>query len=157
MPAVERTVEIDVPPAALMKVITDFASYPRFLPELDEALVLLAEPRAWNVRFALRVIRRIEYTLRLVQESDTRLSWSLVEGAFKSNDGSWDMEPIDGGTRTRATYAIDLDIGMFVPGSVLKTLLEHNLPATLAAFKARAESVQTGSLQTGSLQTGSLR
>ena len=33
---------------------------------------------------------------------------------------------------------------MFVPGSVSKTLLAQNLPATLGAFKARAEAVARG-------------
>lgn len=139
MPVAQRSIEIDVPPASLMGVICDFAAYPRFLPDMEEATVLRAEPDRWSVRYALRIIRRVEYTLDHVREGNTRLRWQLVEGAFKSNSGSWELEPLDGGTRTRATYTLDIDLGMFVPGSVLKTLLEHNLPATLAAFKRRAE------------------
>jgi ribosome-associated toxin RatA of RatAB toxin-antitoxin module len=139
MPVAQRVVDIAVPPAALMAVICDFASYPRFLPDMDEATVLRAEPDRWTVQFAVRIIRRVEYTLLLTRVSPLALSWSLVEGAFKANTGGWLLAPLDGGARTRATYTLDLDIGMFVPGSVLKTLLEHNLPATLDAFKARAE------------------
>lgn len=144
MPATQRSIDIDVPPSAVMAVICDFASYPRFLPDTEEATVLRTEPAGrWTVRFAVRIIRRIEYTLLLERHegpgATQRLTWSLVEGAFKANNGGWVLEPLDGGTRTRATYTLDLDIGMFVPGSVLKTLLEHNLPATLEAFKARAE------------------
>jgi ribosome-associated toxin RatA of RatAB toxin-antitoxin module len=140
MPVVQRSIEIDVPPAALMRVICDFAAYPRFLPDMVEATVLRAEPTRWTVKYAVRIIRRVEYTLDHVREGDTRLRWALVEGAFKSNNGGWELEPLDDGTRTRATYTLDIDIGMFVPGSVLKTLLEQNLPATLAGFKARAEA-----------------
>jgi len=123
-----------------MAVITDFAAYPEFLPEMMESTVLSAAPGEWTVRFAVRIIRRIEYTLRLVQESDTRLRWSLVSGMFQANSGGWELSPLDGGARTRAAYELDLDVGMFVPGSVMKTLVEVNLPATLSAFKARAES-----------------
>lgn len=140
MPVARRTIEIDVPPARLMAVITDFARYPSFLPEMEEATVLRQDGDAWDVRFAVRIIRRLEYTLHLVREDDQRLSWTLIEGVFRSNTGGWDLEPLDGGARTRATYTLDLDTGMFVPGSVLRTLLDHNLPATLAAFKARAEA-----------------
>lgn len=140
MPVARRIIEIDVPPAALMRVICDFAAYPRFLPDMEEATVLRAEPARWTVRYCVRIIRRVEYTLDHVLEADTRLRWALVEGAFKSNNGSWDLEPLDSGARTRATYTLDTDLGMFVPGSVLKTLLESNLPATLAAFKQRAEA-----------------
>lgn len=144
MPVAQRSIEIDVPPAALMRVICDFAAYPRFLPDMVDVTVLRAEPTRWTVKYALRIIRRVEYTLDHVREGDTRLRWALVEGAFKSNNGGWELEPLDGGTRTRATYTLDIDIGMFVPGSVLKTLLEQNLPATLAAFKRRAEAQGSG-------------
>lgn len=140
MPAAHRTIDIDVPPARLMAVITDFPAYPAFLPEMVESTVLSSAPGEWTVRFAVRIIRRIEYTLRLVQESDTRLRWTMVSGMFKANNGGWELVPLDDGARTRATYEVDIDLGMFVPGSVLKTLLDVNLPATLAAFKARAES-----------------
>lgn len=140
MPAARQSIEMDVAPAALMAVITDFPAYPRFLPEMLEATVLRREGDVWVVRFAVRVVRRLEYTLRLHKESDTRLRWTLVEGAFKGNDGGWDLTPLGDGSRTRADYFIDLEIGMFVPGSVLKTLIETSLPATLAAFKKEVEA-----------------
>ena len=121
-----------------MSVITDFARYPEFLADMEEAVVVESAPRVWTVRFAVRIIRRIPYTLRLVQESDLSLTWSLVEGMFRANNGRWELAPIPSGTR--ATYTLDLDIGVFVPGSVMKTLLGKNLPGTLEAFKKRAES-----------------
>lgn len=139
MPAAQRTVEVGVSPDTLMAIITDFASYPTFLPEMEEATVLRHEGDTWVVRFAIRIIRRIEYTLELRRVDPLHLTWSLVEGAFRANTGGWALTPLDEGRRTRAEYRIDLDLGMFVPGSVLRTLLEHNLPATLAAFKGRAE------------------
>lgn len=140
MPAAESSVEVNVPPAALMAVITDFARYPEFLPEMVEATVLSHTDRVWTVRFAVRVIRKLEYTLKLVQDTDLSLSWTLVDGVFRSNNGGWTLEALAGGTRTRAAYRIDLDVGMFVPGSVLKTLVGQSLPATLEAFRKRAES-----------------
>ncbi len=145
MPIAQRSIVIDVPPSVLMGVICDFGAYPRFLPDMEDATVLRSEPasspKRWTVRYAIRIIRRVEYTLDHVREGDTRLRWALVEGAFKSNNGSWELEPLDGGARTRATYTLEIDLGMFVPGSVLKTLLEQNLPATLEAFKRRAETL----------------
>ena len=145
MPVARAQVEVDVPPAQLMRVVTDFASYPAFLPAMEEASVLAhvdeGTRASWTVRFAVRVVRRLGYTLRLEREGDLRLRWSLLEGAFKSNEGGWVLEPLDGGARTRATYEVDLDVGMFVPGSVMKSVVEQDLPRTLAAFKARAEGL----------------
>ncbi|MSQ02502.1 MAG: hypothetical protein EXR71_11535 [Myxococcales bacterium] len=140
MPAARRSVEILVPPERLMAVVTDFAAYPRFLSEMEEATILRHDGDVWVARFVIRVVRRIEYTLRLHKKSPTCLRWSLVEGAFKANDGGWDLTASADGKSTRADYFIDLELGMFVPGSVLKTLIETSLPATLAAFKKEAEA-----------------
>jgi ribosome-associated toxin RatA of RatAB toxin-antitoxin module len=140
MPVAQRTVLVKVPPDRFMAVVTDFAAYPRFLPEMEEATVLRHEGDVWVVKFAVRVVRRLEYTLRLERLSPTRLRWSLVEGAFKANNGGWDLAPAAGGAHTQANYEIALEIGMFVPGSVLKTLVESSLPATLEAFRREAEA-----------------
>jgi ribosome-associated toxin RatA of RatAB toxin-antitoxin module len=139
MPAVRRDVLVDVPPAALMAVLCDFAAYSTFLPDMEESTVLRDEGSRWTVRFAVRIIRRIEYTLLLERHGDDRLTWSYVGGAFKANSGGWTLTEEAPG-RTRAVYDLDLDLGMFVPGSVVRTLLDHNLPATLQAFKHRAEA-----------------
>lgn len=141
MPSAKSEFDIRVPPSVLMGVITDFAQYPSFLPDMEEATVLRVDGNVWTVRFAVRIVRRMDYTLELSRTGDTGLAWALVEGAFKLNSGSWELAPIDDGAGTRATYTLELDLGMFVPGSVLKTLLEQNLPATLQAFKVRAEGL----------------
>lgn len=140
MPQVSRTIEVDTPPERLMAVITDFGRYPEFLPEMVRSTVLRRDGAVWTVAFQVRMIRVVEYTLRLEQVDALHLRWQLVEGGFKSNDGGWALEPLDAGTRTRATYTIDLDIGIFVPGSVLRTITESDLPQTLDAFKRRAEA-----------------
>ena len=59
---------------------------------------------------------------------------------FKANNGGWDLTPVADGAQTQAEYDIALEIGMFVPGSVLKTLVESSLPATLEAFRREAEA-----------------
>lgn len=140
MAEARATVEIAASPARLMAVITDFARYPEFLPEMEEAVVLRREGPVHVVHFAIRLVRRIEYTLELRQLDELRLEWNLVDGSFRANDGGWTLEPLDGGARTRAHYRVAIELGMFVPGSVMKTLVEKSLPATLAAFKARAEA-----------------
>ena len=120
-----------------MAVITDFARYPTFLGEMSEATILRRDGKLWVVKFAVSVVRRLEYTLQLEQTSDTTLCWSLVEGAFLANRGSWTLSPTEKGTH--AVYDIELEIGMFVPGSVMKTILQKSLPATMAAFKKESE------------------
>jgi ribosome-associated toxin RatA of RatAB toxin-antitoxin module len=145
MPAAERTLRVDVTPPQLMALLTDFASYPDFLPDMREAVVLKASERQWEVRFSLQVIRTLTYTLRLHQPDPMTLQWSLVEGLFRSNVGSWSLVEVPGGTE--ATYQIDIQLGMFVPSSIVRSLVDTGLPETLERF--RAEAVRRGTAQAG--------
>jgi coenzyme Q-binding protein COQ10 len=137
MPSATRTVEIDAPPSAVMGVITDFESYPSFLPDMKEARILRHSEHEWDVAFALALIRDLHYTLRLVQSSPLSIRWSLVDGAFQANDGRWELQPR--GQGTFASYTISIQVGTFLPGSIVKGLVERSLPDTLSHFKAEAE------------------
>jgi ribosome-associated toxin RatA of RatAB toxin-antitoxin module len=129
--------------AAVMAVLTDFAAYPEFLPEIRAVEVLSAQDALWEVRFHAHVIRPFQYTLRLERHGETRLSWSMIDGLFTSNDGAWELEtlpPADaGGPRTSVTYGIDLVLGVFVPQALVNSLVGESLPATLARFEERVE------------------
>lgn len=139
MPAQVQQIDIDASPDRVMSVITDFPNYPEFLPEMQSVDVLRATPGEWEVRFTVSVIRELTYAIRLVQTSPHSLEWSLIEGAFKANDGGWELTSLDDGARTRATYRIDLQVGMFVPGNIVRSLTQRSLPETLGRFKAEAE------------------
>ncbi len=139
MPSATRTIEIEAPPSVVMGVITDFPSYPSFLPDMKEARVVRHTDHEWEVAFALALIRDLHYTLRLVQSSPLAISWSLVEGAFQANDGRWVLEPRSNGTRTFASYTISIQVATFLPGSIVKGLVDLALPNTLVRFKTEAE------------------
>ena len=136
-----ESIEIDCPPDRLLAVITDFARYPEFLPEIVDAKVISEEAGVWEVAFALQIVRRLEYTLRLEQPTPLKVQWSLVEGVFRVNTGSWSLESLDEGSRTCATYEVETQVGMYVPRSLMKTLVSRSLPDMLGRFKKRAESM----------------
>jgi len=136
-----ESIEIDCPPDRLLAVITDFGRYPEFLPEIVDAKVISEEEDAWEVAFALQIVRRLEYTLRLEQPTPLKVQWALVKGIFRVNTGSWSLESLDNGTRTRATYEVETQVGMYVPRSLMKTLVSRSLPDMLGRFKKRAEAM----------------
>jgi ribosome-associated toxin RatA of RatAB toxin-antitoxin module len=141
MPSASTTVDINVSPEKLLSVITDFAAYPTFIPEMKKARVVDSKEDSWDVCFSIQMIRSLEYTLRLTKKSPSHIEWSLVSGVFKSNNGSWRLESINGGAGTRATYSVDISVGMFIPNTVVKNLVGKSLPVMLAQFKKRAESM----------------
>ncbi len=140
MPSTHQSIEIDAAPDRVLAVITDFLRYPEFLSHVRGTRVVRQDAVSWEVEFELNLIRPVRYTLRLEQQGAEGLTWSLVSGVFRSNDGSWKLEPLEGGTRTRATYQIDLQIGVFLPGSLVNTLVGKELPDMLLAFKRRVEA-----------------
>lgn len=139
MPQAIHTIEIDAPPASVMSTLVDFPSYPSFLPGMELSEVVGHQGDTWEVRFRVRLIRALDYTLRLERDADRGLSWSLIEGVFRSNEGGWTLRPLDAGARTLATYRIDVAVGVYLPGNIVRSLVEQSLPATLAAFKAEIE------------------
>ena len=93
-----------------------------------------------HVEFRLNLIKRITYTLRLVGDPSNGIRWTLANGPFKVNNGGWVLREISPG-RTHATYEIEVAVGAFVPGAIANKLVGKTLPATLRAFKGRAEAV----------------
>jgi coenzyme Q-binding protein COQ10 len=141
MPSATRSIEINATPAEVLSVITDFESYPTFIPEMVDARIVQQTGDVWEVSFGIHVVRRLDYTLRLTQVSPTEVRWSLVTGVFKSNDGGWRLTPLNDGKRTRADYTVDIQVGMFLPGSLVRSLVGKSLPSMLTKFKARAEAL----------------
>jgi len=88
----------------------------------------------------LLLIKRISYVLDLVGDPPRGVRWTLARAKmFKHNTGSWEIEEI-GDNRVRATYSIDIGFFMLVPRGISNRLVGKSLPATLEAFKRRAES-----------------
>ena len=143
----EHSVDVACTPSQLMRVLWDFESYPEFLPRMKRARIALQDGDQVEVDFRLEFVRALDYTLRL-QREPLRLEWTLVRGFFRRNEGSWTLEPTDGGVR--AHYSIALQPNGTVPRALLNSLLRHELPQMLAAFKARAELLTSADLLGGS-------
>ncbi|MCB9536385.1 MAG: SRPBCC family protein [Myxococcales bacterium] len=139
MNAARSAVTVDVPPERLYALITDFDTYPTFVPNQSAVRVLSHEGDRWRVEFELSIVKTLRYTLDLVGEPGRSLSWTLVSGdMMRAMTGGWTLEALPDG-RTRATYALDVELKGFVPRSVSRSLVERTLPANLEAFKNEAE------------------
>ena len=139
MPSARHSTEIDATPEQVLSVVTDFASYKNFIPEIEDCELVREDEEGWDVRFTLKLVKRFRYVLRVARSGPLQIRWHLLEGVFKSNDGGWDLESIDDGKRTRATYFIDINVGMFVPSSIMRNAVTRSLPDTVQRFKAETE------------------
>ncbi len=140
-----RSITINVPTDKFWAVINDFKSYPEFLPEIRKIAVADAGGGKSDVSYTielalpvLNVTKTINYTLRMVPEPMKRLSWTLVKGDMKENRGAWVIEP-QGDGKTKATYSLEIGVGLLIPKVVTTVLAEQQLPTMLERFKQRAE------------------
>jgi coenzyme Q-binding protein COQ10 len=144
MPSASRDVIVNVPPDHFFSVVTDYESYPEFIPETVDCKILekkkKGKGRVCDVQFSIKVIKKIDYTLRLTEEPNDRITWELVDGPFKSNNGSWEIEA-SGKGKTKAVYTVDITMGFLVPQSITNMLVGSSLPKMLEQMKNRAEEL----------------
>jgi len=141
MAGATRSIEINAPADAVYDVIVDYEKYPEFLSDMESARVLNRDGDRVRAEFTLNLIKRVQYTLDLVGDRPRSLRWTLNRAKlFRHNNGSWEIEEL-GPDRVRATYSIDIGFFVLVPRSISNRLVGSSLPATLEAFKRRAESL----------------
>lgn len=121
-------------------VVTDFESYPDFLPDVKSVRV---EKKGKNVvvHFEISVIKTVRYSLAFHMTPGKKVAWTFVDGdLFKDNKGTWTFEE-KGKGKTEVTYAVDVEFGFMVPSLITKKLVGSNLPSMMKRFKERAESL----------------
>ena len=137
-----RKIVINTSPEKLFQVITDYEKYPQFLKEVSNIEILSTTGNTVRARYTVNFIKKVQYILELTAQTNQSVEWSLVEsGMMKVNNGSWHLRDLGNGS-TEATYSVEVvPKGLFVPKKIVSMLTDGSLPATLKAFKARAESM----------------
>jgi hypothetical protein len=137
---INTTIDIDAPPEAVWRVLTDTASYPEWNPHLPRIEGELAEGE--RVRLTVRQSGR-ENTIGVrVTEygAPRRLEWVGRLGAPFVFEGThaFELEPLDGGARTRFSNT-EASRGLLVP-LVVKGDAREAYEAMNAALKERVEA-----------------
>ena len=115
--------ELDAPPAEVQAALLDYAAHPRINKNLAESTVLSRTAGELLVyqHLKLPVIKDRDFTLRVsFNEGVARGSRFRIDGsqgpaatnkarAHELLNGRWDLEPIRGGTATRAVYHVQID------------------------------------------------
>jgi ribosome-associated toxin RatA of RatAB toxin-antitoxin module len=138
----EQSVEIEGTPADCFAAITDYETFPDWQSAVKDVEVLErdGEGRGSLVDYTIDAkLRDIHYRLRYRYDEPRGITWDYVEGDVKSIDGEYEFEELGAG-RTRATYRLAIDPGMFVPGPVRKVLVDQVMRGSVQDLKARVEA-----------------
>jgi coenzyme Q-binding protein COQ10 len=121
--------------------VTDYEHYAKILTEVDSVSVKNKSEKSASIEYTITVIKSFRYTLKMIQNRPTSLTWELEEGnLFKKNSGSWTITPISE-TRCRVAYTIDLDLKIFAPKAVTNALVAVNLPKMMQQFADHAKTL----------------
>jgi ribosome-associated toxin RatA of RatAB toxin-antitoxin module len=135
--------EIEAPLEEVWAAVADVEAAPKWQGGLNdiEALERDGEGRPTLVEAETDAkVKTLKSRVRFAYGGPTLLSWKQEKGDLKDLDGRWELEDLGGG-RTRATYAIEADLGrvlgMLVRGPVedqLRGLLVNARPGELKGY-----------------------
>ena len=139
------TAEIDAPIERVWELVEDVEAAPGWQGGLKglhaierdgEGRAVLCETESDGKVRTLKSIVRFSY------DGPTELRWSQEKGDMKSVLGSWKLEDL-GSDRTRATYALDVDLGrmlgMVIRGPLVDMLRDMLVKARAGELKKHAE------------------
>jgi ribosome-associated toxin RatA of RatAB toxin-antitoxin module len=141
MPSVIESIEINATPKKCYEVITDYEAYPEFLGNLKTVTVAQKKGETCEITYEIDLIKTISYTLKMNGKPPKKIEWSFVKGdIMKDKHGHWLLEEVKKGV-TKATYELNIELGLLVPGAITKRLVGKNLPEMLRSFKERIEGM----------------
>jgi ribosome-associated toxin RatA of RatAB toxin-antitoxin module len=141
MPGATRTIIFNAPMEKCFSVISDYERYPEFLPEVRKIRTANRRNNEVDVHYEAEIVKVIKYAVHLKEEKPNKVSWTFIDGEFmKDNKGGWVLEAAGEG-KTKATYTIEVEVGMLVPKSVINVLVDSQLPKLLENFKKRIETM----------------
>ena len=136
------SITVNADKASVMSVIADFEAYPEWASMIRTVTVdeTGADGRGTKVSFVLDAgVLKDEYTLAYDWQGDDRVDWHLVKGkALKSQEGSYVLEDVSGGTLVTYRLAVDLTIPML--GMFKRKAEKVIIDTALKGLKKRVEA-----------------
>jgi carbon monoxide dehydrogenase subunit G len=141
---VAASIRIDAAPATVWAVMLDCKKAARIVAGLERCTVVRRDPAgAWDVREHVvnwsAFLPNVRSEFRSEYVTHSRISFRRTAGDLKSLNGSWELQPLNGGAATRLVYAVEVDPGVPVPGSWVRDAAERDARAVLKALQREAE------------------
>jgi ribosome-associated toxin RatA of RatAB toxin-antitoxin module len=140
------TAEIQAPRDRVWALVQDVESAPQWQGGLKAMRALERDEQGRAVRCEAETdarVRTVKSIVRFSYDGPEALRWTQEKGDLKSVVGSWRLEDL-GGDRTRATYALEVDLGrtlgMLVRGPVLDLIRQMLVAARAGELKKQIES-----------------
>lgn len=141
---VRADIEIGAPPAVVFRTILDCDRAPRMNPGVKRCRVVArsadgTEIREHAVKWSF-FFPTLHSTSRVVLEPGRSIRFTCIGGDIRACEGSWTLEPLDGGRRTRVTYDLWATAPFAVPAGLVSKLMRRDVPNSLRALRRECEA-----------------
>ncbi|HEY0839295.1 MAG TPA: START domain-containing protein [Vulgatibacter sp.] len=156
VPEVKVEGRIDSPPETVLAVLADVESYVETMPHTEVSKLVKREgDRVWlysvvdpplgsrrDYCVEITLTQRDDGTLGTEWKPANELAPAEKKGVVrvKVNDGSWTLEPTDGGKATWATYRLHVDPGGKVPKWIVEKTNRKSVPDAFEAVRKASTS-----------------
>jgi uncharacterized membrane protein len=123
----EHSAEIEAARENCFAALLEYETFPDWQRAVTSVEVLNRDSagRGRDVEFVIDAkVKRVRYVLRYSYEPPGWIGWEYVEGDVKDVAGEFVLEQADDGV-TLATYRIELDAGVWMPGPIKKVLTDQ--------------------------------
>jgi ribosome-associated toxin RatA of RatAB toxin-antitoxin module len=124
-----------------MNVIADLDAYPEWSTAIKSVSVeeTASDGRPATATFVLDAgVLKDTYTLAYTWDGDTSVSWTMLKGsALKSQQGSYQLREVDGGTEV--TYRLTVDLKVPMLGMFKRKAEKVIIDTALKGLKKRVE------------------
>jgi uncharacterized membrane protein len=147
---VAAAVSIRAPAEVVWQVITDCENAPRFMPGMKACRRLEASPDgSWE-----NIEREFKYSWLMPSAHDIvrteyhppeRIDFRRLSGDFRDERGAWVLSAAPDPSATVLEYDFYIDLGFWLPHSLVQHSLRSELPAAMKAVRSRAEAAHATS------------
>lgn len=132
-------------PEQVWQILTDFPNAHKVFPQVKKCEMVEDRGMSKVVKHTITPSGcpgSFTYVLELKETPNRAMEWHRISGDFKEVDGSWRLEPIDGGHNTLVTYSSHVTGGLFMPGALIRRQARIDMPQVMVSLRNQVESVQ---------------
>jgi len=143
---IRAQVDIAAPPATVWRVLIDCGQVPHLMVGAKSCRVLQHDPGGrWDVREQISqgsLLPAIRTVLRSDYDEPHAVHFHRIDGDLKVLEGSWRLEPLDAGLRTRVYYDSRVTAPFGIPAFLARSVLRGDMPKTMNNLRNACETAQ---------------
>jgi ribosome-associated toxin RatA of RatAB toxin-antitoxin module len=147
--AARATAIIEGTPSKVFGVINACEHFSKFMPRTKLSFVVKVESPTQKICFTeiempfpfSNLAAKVRSTSAEFPGGGYGRKWTMLEGNYKRNNGSWEVWPYNGGTQSLVIYNIDVDPDMVLPDAIIRSAQTGSLPKVFKAIEKRVKAL----------------